>query len=372
MRLAYSFGSIAVAASLAACGGGGHHADAGVADGGPDGMAADATTSDAGGPVGLWKLETLTMPLQTDDGGIAVTTVNTTGTMIDGTETARANGTLELSPDGQIAVVAELVRGTRLWQRGIEGSIDSYTFGGGFGSIMPAHLNPATATWTHAPEKLEVSYDATLSATFLKYTPTDNETIELKGLALVGNDDPGNLVPLTHPRVATVYLLRKAGGGTTFFEVPGQDKPLAGFGTAEGQSQAFDLSQTEGALGVERIVYGTAFLAMALVVVYDDVDNDQQLTVLYGSCGAGMDCVRGVSDLVLAYRVGHSPELAASQYSWLIKGWSWAFTAMDYTQTPPRLGLVPVAGAPDVPSVPADVTVFEDPTNVIVPQLNFD
>jgi hypothetical protein len=357
----------------AACGDTGNNADAGRIDGGPDAAMIDAAVSDAGGPVGLWKLQSVSMRVPVDDGGMAMVTMNTTGSQIDGTETARASGTLELSPNGELAIGVYLVRGTQLWQSAIDGFLDSFTFGAGFGSIQSGHGGGIGATWTKSPPENLTLMNGNITAKFLRYSPTDNETIDLHGVASVPVNAATPLVPLVHPRVALIFLLRKAGGGVSYFEVPDGDKPLPGFGTMQGQSQSFDMSRTEGALGVERITYGaTAFLAMALVVVYDDVNNDGTLNMLFGSCGAGQDCVRGISPIVLGYRIGQSTELAASQYAWMTKGWTWAIPAMDFRQSPIRLGLVSLMGAPDAPAMPADIVVANDPSTVVIPALNFD
>jgi hypothetical protein len=172
--------------------------------------------------------------------------------------------------------------------------------------------------------------------------------------------------PLTAPRAALVFLTRTSTGATSFNNDSRDDVAL----TFNGKTAAFDLSRNRlgGALGTERIVFGTGTaIAIAYVVVYDG-DAAGTLSDLFTPCsGSSRNCVRGVAALVLGFRDGNAPELAASPFSYLGTGWTRAVPATDHRGGQSRQGLV----SADVTKMPPfDVTVPVDPAQVVVPKLD--
>jgi hypothetical protein len=178
---------------------------------------------------------------------------------------------------------------------------------------------------------------------------------------------------LDSPRVALVAMLRdNATGGVKFFVVPCDVE--AGIDTAVdfagGTTADFALARTEGALGVERIAFGTTgFAAVNAVVAYEDRDHDGKLGRFdIDACtDAALDCIRGVSPLVLAERDGDSAELQAAGYGLMREGWAVSVVVPDARRT---AGTTIVPLDPTV-SVTIPVTFSPDSANVKFPNLKF-
>lgn len=348
-------------------------------DGGvPDAGAPDASAPDAGGPdatpapVGAWRL----VEFQEPASGGGTRTIGTTDTPVTDPATGatrqhRVNGHVTLTADGELGGVFTRVIDGRLADDNGSGTITRYTIASDLATIDLGTGDPFTLAWDRdaSPPTLRFGLPSGHAWTFERYEPPTIEMIALRGAVTVADDGaPGGFVPIAAPRVGLVYLLRKMDGTIGTIQVPGGDVPLSGFGATPAQSTTFDLSRTEPALGVERIVFGEAFASIGLVVVYDDVNLNGQLDQLFGSCDPGEDCVRGVSDVILGYRFGTSPELDASPYRFLTPGWSWARLGRDLRQTPERRGLVSHDVTTAAP-LPADVVVPENPEDVVLPPL---
>ncbi len=349
--------SLTLAAALAACGnGGGPTDDAGPAgDAGPvDGAVVDGGGADAApGPLGLWRMT------QSTTGG---TTIGTSGP-------DRLSGTLELSSDGMFAHALALVVGGRLdlpdpgTTNDMPGYSASYTLSADNRTIT---FGGWIMTWDPGPPEVIRLSGPPTETIYERTSHADTEMLTVQGQ--ISFRDTGSFVPIVTPRVGLVFLLRAPAGQPDIIEVPGGDVALAGFGDNPSATIDFDLSRTEGALGVERITFGTgAFASMALVVVYDDVTGNGQLDTLWTSCAPGQDCVRGISPLVVAYRLGSSPELAASPYAYMRKGWTVAVKTQDHRMNPGRLGLISLDKSVQEP--PFDVQVPTEPSAVVLPAL---
>jgi hypothetical protein len=161
--------------------------------------------------------------------------------------------------------------------------------------------------------------------------------------------------PSTNLHVALVRRLREAPG---FFFDTRDDRALS----FTGQTASFDLSRDRGALGTDRIPYGTAAIGLLLVVVYEDRDTDNRLDELVACSTTTVDCVRGVSPYIVADRAGTSPELGASSYDLLREGWSHAVTVTDE-----RNDKLTVASVDPQGTLTHAITVGTDPSQVVIP-----
>jgi hypothetical protein len=274
----------------------------------------------------------------------------------------RAAGTVQLAGE-QIARVLVEVEGDRLER--VEGFVDRFSMSSAGDELVTRHNGSFSVEHVTGPPE-QLTLDA--SGTYERYTHTASDLLTVVGAVSV-EQGAGAFTPIATPRVGIVYITTNTSnpeGPPSFIEVPGGDMALADFGADDGQTTTFDLSRVEGALGVERIVFGDAFASIGLVIVYDDVNGNGLLDDLWESCGAGQDCVRGLSPLIVAYRSGTSPELLASPFAYLMDGWTPAAVSGDYRAgDTPELGLVSVERSPATP--PFDVVVVRDPSNVTLP-----
>lgn len=273
-------------------------------------------------------------------------------------EPTTINGTFEATLEGELALAhADVVDGRLAFTDGV---IDDYVF---FDSVY--RTDARDIDFMHQagpPERLIVD-----SLTTEPFQLTTGDTLTVQGTAAF--ESQVALVPMGAPRIGLVFLLRSTSGPPGFIQVPGADMPLVDFGFFSDVTETFDLSRTEGALGVERISYGDAFLSVGLVVVYDDVDGSGQLDEFWNGCTGGNDCVRGVSKLVVTYRFGSSAELAASPYAFVRgDGWAPSLISPDLRGTTAATGLISLV--PD-PAPPFDVIVPNDPIDLVLPDLQF-
>jgi hypothetical protein len=329
--------AIALLAPVAACscGGDGSSVDAALPDAAPP---------DGAGPLGTWRLIE-------QRGGAAPLTH-------EGPD--RVNGTLELNAV-DIGVATIVVADDRLVVPVEPALVDTYTistdgarFELGSGTMLAFSLSDS-------PERLVLETDST----YERMTHQEQDTLPVTGVVSV---EPGAdpFAPIVTPRVGLVFLVRGGGAQPAIIEVPGGDVALTGFGADPGQTTQFDLSRVEGALGVERIVFGTAFASLGLVVVYDDVNGNGLLDDLWNSCDAGEDCVRGVSPLFVAYRLGTSPEIMASPFTFLRERWTPGIASRDLRTGTERLGVVSLdRAAADAP--PYDVVVTRGEGTAVIP-----
>lgn len=216
-------------------------------------------------------------------------------------------------------------------------------------------------------ETLTVKRDGT-SFTYTKQPPV--EPLTMISVAGQATNAAG---AIDMPRVALLAMLRGTGGvGVKFFAVPPDVEPKIDVPVTFGadSSASFQLARTEGALGVERIAFGTTgFAAVTAVVAYEDRDHDGKLGrfVVDACTDAGVDCIRGVSPLVLAERDGDSAELQAAGYTLMRTGWAVSAVVPDARRA---------AGTTIVPldatvQLSLDVTFAADPTTAKFPELKF-
>jgi hypothetical protein len=353
--IAKTSGAAAFALSLAALASACDDDDGGPAA--PD-AAVDATSSDAapdGAITGEWKLASMT---------------NSTGTYTDvdtqvGGVMRRINGTLVLDPATGFGEYASMdVIAGRPDFNSISALAGNYTVSADLGMINVAG-DAFVATFTDGPESLVlVLGDTTYSYERLAAEPV--ETIGATGRATIEAGGPA----LLNPRVGFVSIVRANGGGLEFLQVP--DNVEAGVDVdvdfAGGTSVDFTLSRNEGALGIERIPFGaTGFAGLCLIVAYEDRDGDGELTrfTIDACTDAGLDCIRGISPIVLAYRAGDSAELQAAGFGFLRTGWALSVLAQD--QRTDGSTLVPLD--PTTEPVPIDVTFAADPGSIEFPPL---
>jgi hypothetical protein len=216
-----------------------------------------------------------------------------------------------------------------------------------------------TAEWQPGATSLRLTDMQGVSYLFEDTTLTRTETIDLAGRVTL---EPG-VDALPDGRVAMVALLR----GGDFIELPeaGLDQALD-FGA--GPEVDFQMSRVEGALGVERIAFGAAGIAVAAIVVYQDRDGSPGLDrwEVDDCSDASVDCLRAIAPLFLTYRDGSDPLLDASSYPQLLPGWS--VSALIDDDVLGQLGL----GSLD-PGTPILFTlrVDPDPTTVELPPFAF-
>jgi hypothetical protein len=221
------------------------------------------------------------------------------------------------------------------------------------GLVLEAHLSSETLT---------VTRDGT-SSTFTKLPPAEPlTTFTIEGKVV------GTSVSLDSPRAALVAMLRGTGGvGVRFFAVPSDVEPMIDV-PLDGDN--FQLARTEGALGVERIPFGTTgFAAVNAVVVYEDRDHDGKLSRFdIDACTAtDVDCIRGVAPFVLAERDGDSAELQAAGYGLMRTGWAVSAVVPDARRAG---GTTIVPFDPPVGLV-VEVTLTADPSAAKFPDLKF-
>lgn len=323
---------VCVCATLIACGTPDAPAPA------PDASAPDAHAPDAPdasvpdalalGPTGDFRTTAITR------GGITVTDEDRPVTVGGVTTLLRVNGVLHLGADGAAWRSSVTVRDGQF--------IDPNTFHGSTSfesssgtSQLTLFGDPFTLEWTRTtpPEAFTLRLaGGPDSFSFERVVAPSDDTLPIVGTISVTAGAPGFFAP----RIAFVSLLRDDDGSTRYIVIddpPYDDDRALDTLPATGAAPItadlalpYDLSRTEGAIGLQRILFGTAFLAAGLVVVYDDRDGDGRLSAPLAplDCTPALDCIRGVAPLAVAYRLGGSPELTASAWGRLLPRWSWA------------------------------------------------
>mgnify|MGYP001592365687 CR=1 FL=1 len=289
-------------------------------------------------------------------------TINNVDTVLAG-HTWRVNGTFTADESDTLALAIAYVQDAHI-------NTDRFFSVNAFVSPFTRESNVLSTVddqvWNvaWADERLSLRVGTELTLTFEPWTPTPSETLAVTGQVSVPYT--GLFEPLVAPRVALVFLLPGAQPGEMRFIVdPRDDLPLAGFGADETQTASYDLSRAEGALGIQRVTYDTAFISIGMVVVYDDRDQNSTLDELFQSCQtANQDCVRGISPVLITYRMGDSTALAASPFSFLLPAWSHAAVATELLPGGgERVGVAPLSTA-TVP-LPIDVWVtFSGPATL--------
>ena len=261
------------------------------------------------------------------------------GETVNGTATppANLNGALELTETDYALGIA---------RPSIEGVVTSYTLEGGAFVLTGAGRVPASL----AGNDLTLRPSSTRELTFTLVSPTPADT-----LAVTGTVSLASGAPSTNLHAALVRRVRDASG---FFFDPRDDRTL----TFTGQTASFDLSRDRGALGTDRISFGSAAIGLLLVVVYEDRDGDNRLDELVTCSATTVDCIRGVSPYVVADRAGTSPELSASSYDLLREGWSHAVQVTDE-----RNHKLTVASVDPQATLAHAITVAADASTVAIP-----
>ncbi len=325
--------------------------------------APDAASADAGVPTGSWRL-------------VAYTTADGTQTDVDtpvGGVDQRVNGTLELDPaSGWGAYTHISVVGDRPEFDSTDGVVGDFLFNAELTTLSLGD-GVYTSMYVSGAEERLTLVNGPVTYAYERLARTPAESITLGGRVTIEAGTP----TLISPRVGLVYVLRGAPPATLAFGQledlvePGADVELsAGFGTAASDTASFSLIRSEGALGLERITFGDAgFAAVSLVVAYEDRDGDGGLTrfEIDACSNPGVDCIRGISPLVLAYQAGRSPELIAAGYGFLPTGW--ALGTVIKIQGTDHVTILPLD--PTTEAVPVDVQFKMDPASVEYPKLQF-
>jgi hypothetical protein len=336
---------------IPACGNGGQAMPDAMPDADPN----------AGTPRGSWRLVR-----EVIDMGGSISTIGDTDTPLPapggGTGQFRVNGTLQVT-DTELAAMTVNIQDDGLPFPGFAGLLTAqapYSTPAGGSVFNVSGQAIAALPFTLAagpPEELSVQPTSEVTLVFQRYNHVAAQTLTVRGKVSAPEALPSG-------RVALAFLVRS--GAQVSFSADSRDDAELAFA---GATATFQLDRTEGALGTERVPYGTAGVALGLVVVYEDRDADAKLGRLFDSdCQvAGQDCVRGVSPILLGYRDGVSPELAASPYAFLFAGWSPAQLVSDSRGGTARAGVTSLD--PTTEAVPFDVEVPADPATVVLPGL---
>jgi hypothetical protein len=216
-------------------------------------------------------------------------------------------------------------------------------------------------------ESLMLSPPGRGATTYVRVTPEHLDAIDLPVLVDLDASAPA----LVEPHVALLALLRSNDGQPfRFFVIPADVEPGIDKVVDPASGAPIMLSRTEGALGVERIAFGTTgFVAVNVVVAYEDRDHDGKLTrtVIDDCAAADADCIRGVGDLFLAARDGDSAELQAAGFGLMREGWAESVVVPD-SRRPGGTTILPTE-ARNLRSV--RVTFAADPTTAKFPDLKF-
>src|SRR5262249_48117088 len=292
---------------------------------------------------GTWRLTSAT--IGSDAGVLTFTdqdqhlTDPSTGQMHD----YRVNGTLELNAAGDFAYVQQrVIDDTIPLTRIMEAAnfVTSYVASGAqSGTFALAGGLPTVGfVWDQTPtEKLTLTLDTLHKLEFRRFTPGSTDTLPVRGRITLAAGTPA----FHSPHVSIAFLRR----GASFAVDPRDTKTLDSTGTNTPTSQ---LDRVEGALGVQRIVFGNpnTAIAVGLIVVWDDLDDDGMPgNTLFDKCMTpppppARDCLRGVAPVFLTARAGGSPELAASPYAFLRPGWTQSIFIQDLRGQFPRNGAV--------------------------------
>jgi len=311
----------------------GDHPDAAI-----DAAVADAAIDVSNRFFGNWHVVELHI---SDDGGTRriLTPVEQRETDDAGvTQSARVSGTFGLDPDIWSLGNAVVLNGRTLVAGGMT-NVQVYWMDDGVKFLLPLG-NMISYTFTGTQLSLLPSG---IIIKLERYTPANLSTMPLVGNAHL----PSGSTPIATPRVAVAFLLRHVEGRLDDFIVPPNaagdtnDRPL-GTGAAwmpGDPDRTFDLSRTKAPLGVERIDYNNASASVGLIVLYDDKNANGKLDNLYST---GADDIRGVSRIVVTYRLLDDPELRRSRLRFLPSGWAQALTSTWVTIDGLGTGLVPL------------------------------
>jgi hypothetical protein len=164
--------------------------------------------------------------------------------------------------------------------------------------------------------------------TFEPFTPAASNVLDVTGRVTLGSGQAA----LVQPRVAMIFVSRDM----PYVNSPRDDMAL----TFDGGSATFDLSRTDGPLGIEVIEWDsrTVVTSIGFIVVYEDRNGSNNLDELAACTSTTVDCIRAISPVYIAYRNGSAPNLAASQYAELRSGWTHAIAAQH--RVVGKLGLV--------------------------------
>jgi hypothetical protein len=310
------------------------------------------------GPVGLWRLRSETTTF--DDGGTRT---------VNDTDPTRVNGTVEITTgeyaigvkhvlDGGLATTDETTPNPQALVT------EHSAFGPADSSIALSNgLGTVPFVWQKSPsEMLTLQTDATHSLAFSPYVWTATTTAQVRGTVTV---ETGGSSPAPD-HVAIVWIVRSLLGAAYDYQ---SNTPESRVLTLDSNHKGtFNLDRSTGTPGYSRILFGTAEVSIGLIVAYADSDASGAFNVtnnLDDRCSMlPEDCLRGISTVVLAYRFGDSPELAASPFAHLRQGWSFAKEAYDHRNGNNRLGLVSLDSTTGLPfdiSVPQDVATYSVP-----------
>jgi hypothetical protein len=250
---------------------------------------------------------------------------------------ATLNGALELGDTGYALGIA---------QPAPEGLVTSYTIADGAFELEGAGRVP----FTLEGDRLTLRPPGGRELAFARVTPAPAETLAITGAVTLA---PG--APADDLHVALVRRVRSASG---FLFDARDDRPLS----FEGGRATFDLTNDRLGLGTDRIPFGNAFIGLLLTVVYQDRDQDGRLDELATCTAATVDCIVGVSPVLVAIRQNSSPELDRTSYALLREGASHAVAVADA-----RNGALGVASVDPQVDAAHDVGVGADPSQVVLP-----
>jgi hypothetical protein len=271
-------------------------------------------------------------------------------------------------PTGSFRLVAETVGGATTPAERLHGALQVTESDVALG-LASAQLGGALGAYTMSGSTLSVTggptYETTVEGervtlaqgtnrwTFQRFTPAASNTLPVTGTVTVPAGQPA----LVQPRVAVVFV----SADMPYVNSPRDDHPL----TFTDGVATFDESRDDGPLGIEVLEWEphVVVTSIAYVLVYEDRDGSANLNELAVCTSSTVDCIRAVSPILIAFRMGDNAALAASQYAQLRGGWSAAVPVQH--RTVGKLGVVSL----DEGAYVHDLTIG-DPGAVTIPQFD--
>lgn len=247
-------------------------------------------------------------------------------------------------PTGTFRLVGEVLGGTMTPAERLHGALQVTNDRVALG-VVTSQMTAALGAYTQEDGDLNVtsgpSYSVTREGsrvilaqgpqnrwTFEPFTPAASNTLDVTGTVTLASGQAA----LQQPRVAMIFVSRDM----PYVNSPRDDVALS----FSGNAATFDLSRTDGPLGIEVIEWDsrTVVTSIGFIVVYEDRNSTDDLDELVACSSTTLDCIRAISPVYIAYRNGSAANLAASQYAELRSGWTHAVAVQH--RVVGKLGLV--------------------------------
>jgi hypothetical protein len=276
-----------------------------------------------------------------------------TGTMVP----VRTNGALQLT-SSRFALALAVISNDHIRGTGTQMGVEQFS---AVGLAVPGLLDDRAgrfnvtggqATYTLnalGPNAIRVTFDGNGNSVELARDVAPTTLTQLNLVGAIERLRPTTQRPLGRPRAALFWVRP---GGQPLIETNGV---ALQFGA--GVWAPFPLVLAEPPVMAARFAVGGVFVAAAMILVYDDLDNDQRLTL------TGGDALRGISNITVAWRGdgdGTNTAFTGSGVRDLLPGYQLTWRTRDFSTG--AVTLVPFDNtrpiAPDAPVSPTEL----DPT----------